>query len=82
MPIRSIRDYHPQIDPTAYVADGAQIIGNVVLELNVSIWFNAVLRADTDRIVVGAGSNIQDGCIVHVDPGVPCIVGARVVVGH
>ncbi len=82
MPIRAFRDHHPQIDPTAYVADDAQVIGNVVLGPSVSVWFHAVLRGDTDRILVGAGSNIQDGSIAHADEGVPCIIGKRVVVGH
>jgi carbonic anhydrase/acetyltransferase-like protein (isoleucine patch superfamily) len=82
MPIHAFRDYHPQIDPTAYIADDAQVIGNVILGPNVSVWFNAVLRGDNDRIVVGAGSNIQDGSIIHVDEGVPCIIGAGVVMGH
>ena len=82
MPVRFLGDRRPQIADTAYVADGAQIIGDVVLEPGSSVWFNAVLRGDTERITVGSGSNIQDGAILHADPGFPCTVGAGVVAGH
>ncbi len=82
MPIRSLGERRPRIDDSAYVADGAQVIGDVVLEAEASVWFNAVLRGDTERITIGAGSNIQDGAIVHADPGFPCRVGAGVVTGH
>jgi len=82
MPVRSLGDRAPQIDATAYIADGAQLIGDVVLGSGVSVWFNAVLRGDTERISVGAGSNVQDGAILHADPGFPCTVGAGVVTGH
>src|SRR5918997_5579129 len=82
MPIRFLGDRRPQIDDSAYVADGAQIIGDVVLETGSSVWFNAVLRGDTERITVGSGSNIQDGAVLHADPGYPCTVGSGVVTGH
>lgn len=65
-----------------YVADNAAVIGSVVLEENVSIWFNAVLRGDTEEIRIGAGSNIQDGAILHTDHGFPMILGRDVTVGH
>ncbi len=65
-----------------FIADGAVVIGNVILGDNVSIWYNAVLRADSDKIRIGNRSNIQDGAIVHVDPGVPVTVGEDNVVGH
>jgi carbonic anhydrase/acetyltransferase-like protein (isoleucine patch superfamily) len=82
MPARILGDRHPQIDNTAYVADGAQIIGDVVLRSHTSVWFNAVIRGDTEQISVGSGSNIQDGAIIHADPGYPCTIGAGVVTGH
>ncbi len=82
MPVRPLGDRRPQIDATAYVADDAQIIGDVVLAAATSVWFGAVLRGDTERITVGAGSNVQDGAILHADPGFPCTVGAGVVTGH
>lgn len=72
----------PVIHPSAFVAEGAVISGDVTLERDVSIWHNAVLRADCDRIVVGAGSNIQDGCVVHEDRGKPVVIGRDVTVGH
>ncbi|MFT8363681.1 MAG: gamma carbonic anhydrase family protein [Sporolactobacillus sp.] len=74
--------YEPKIDSQAFVAPGAQIIGQVKLAAHSSIWFNAVLRGDEAGIIVGAGSNIQDGTIVHVDTGTPCTVGRNVTVGH
>ena len=82
MPIHSLGDRRPQIDTTAYVADGAQIIGDVVLGPETSVWFNAVLRGDTEQISIGSGSNVQDGAVLHADPGFPCSVGAGVVTGH
>ncbi|MBW3632470.1 MAG: gamma carbonic anhydrase family protein [Chloroflexi bacterium] len=82
MPIRFLGDRRPQIDDTAYVAEGAQIIGNVVLGSRSSVWFNAVLRGDTEQISIGSGSNVQDGAILHADPGFPCTVGTGVVTGH
>src|SRR5580693_7509631 len=65
-----------------YIAPGAQVIGSVILGAGASIWFNAVLRADDERIEIGAGSNIQDGCVVHCDGGTPAILGRNVTVGH
>ncbi|CAN5180876.1 gamma carbonic anhydrase family protein [soil metagenome] len=72
----------PSIAPTAFVHPAAIIIGDVTLGARVSVWPTAVLRGDTDAITVGEDSNIQDGTIVHVDAGVPCIIGARVAIGH
>ncbi len=82
MPVRSLRGRHPRIDPTVYVADGAQVIGDVTLESGASVWFNAVIRGDSEGITVGRETNVQDGAILHADPGFPCTVGARVVTGH
>jgi carbonic anhydrase/acetyltransferase-like protein (isoleucine patch superfamily) len=65
-----------------YIAPGAQVIGSVILGAGASVWFNAVLRADDERIEIGAGSNIQDGSVVHCDTGAPTIVGREVTVGH
>lgn len=64
------------------IAPGAQIVGDVVLMEGVSIWYNAVLRADSDRIAVGKNTNIQDNCVVHVDRGFPCTIGEHTTVGH
>ena len=65
-----------------FIAESASIIGNVILENNVSVWFGAVLRGDNEPIRVGANSNIQDGAVLHTDPGIPLTVGANVSVGH
>lgn len=70
------------IHPTAFIAPNAAIMGNVTIGEDASIWYGAVLRGDMAPIVIGAQSNIQDGTIVHVDEGVPCVVGRRVAVGH
>ena len=65
-----------------WVAPNAVIIGDVTLEKNTSIWFNATLRGDVEPITIGEGSNIQDGSVVHTDPGCPAIIGKNVTVGH
>jgi carbonic anhydrase/acetyltransferase-like protein (isoleucine patch superfamily) len=65
-----------------FVAPNATLIGSVRLEANANIWFGCVLRGDNDWIVIGAGSNIQDGCVLHTDPGIPLHVGRSVTVGH
>lgn len=70
------------IDPTAWIALGAIVLGDVELGAGVSVWYNAVIRGDTERIEIGEGSNIQDLAMVHADPGVPCVVGRGVTVGH
>lgn len=70
------------VDPTAWIAPTATVLGEVELGARVSVWFGAVLRGDTEPIRVGRESNIQDLCCLHADPGFPCIVGNRVTVGH
>jgi len=65
-----------------YIAPGAQLIGDVRLGDSASVWFNAVLRADDEFIEIGAGSNVQDGTIIHCDEGTPTIVGRSVTIGH
>ena len=70
------------IHPTAFVHPAAHVIGDVTLGARVSVWPTAVLRGDNDAIVIGEDSNVQDGTIVHVDPGVPCAIGRRVAIGH
>jgi carbonic anhydrase/acetyltransferase-like protein (isoleucine patch superfamily) len=65
-----------------YIAPGARVIGNVVLGREVGIWFNAVLRGDNEAIVIGPGPNVQDGCVLHTDPGFPMVLGSDVTVGH
>jgi carbonic anhydrase/acetyltransferase-like protein (isoleucine patch superfamily) len=65
-----------------YIAPGAQVIGSVILGAGASLWFNCVLRADDERIEIGAGSNVQDGVIIHADAGTPTLVGRNVTLGH
>ncbi len=65
-----------------FIAHNATVIGSVILENEASIWFNCVVRGDNDPITIGEGSNIQDGCVLHTDPGVPLTVGKNVTVGH
>ena len=72
----------PVIDPTAWVAPNATLIGDVHIGPGASIWFGAVLRADLDRIEIGAGSNLQDNVVAHTDEGIPTIIGENVGVGH
>ena len=70
------------IHPTAFIAPGAVVLGEVTLGANASVWYGCVLRADMDRIVVGEATNVQDGTVVHVDAGRPALIGARVGIGH
>lgn len=80
--VLSIGGTPPRIDSSAFVASGARIIGDVHLAEGASVWYNAVLRADGDRITVGPGSNLQDNVSVHVDHGTPVVLGRDVSVGH
>jgi carbonic anhydrase/acetyltransferase-like protein (isoleucine patch superfamily) len=72
----------PRIDPTAFVAPSAELIGACVIGADANVWFGTILRADDEPIIVGEGSNVQDGCILHIDPGNPLIIGKNVTVGH
>jgi len=72
----------PQVAPSAYIAPSADLIGRVVVSDNVCVLFGAVVRGDTEQITVGEGSNLQDGVVVHADPGFPATIGAGVSVGH
>lgn len=80
--IMGIGGKDPQVDPKAFTAPTSVVIGDVTLHAGASVWYGAVLRADCGPIVIGADSNIQDNCTLHVDPGFPITVGERVSVGH
>ena len=84
MPVYQLDGTSPQVPASGdyYIAPGAQVIGDVRLSEGTGIWFNAVLRADNEPITIGEGTNVQDGCVFHVDPGFPLILGANVTVGH
>jgi len=71
-----------QIHPSVFIAQGAVIVGDVTLDEECSVWFNASLRGDTEPITIGRGANIQEGAIFHVDPGYPVVIGAGVTIGH
>ncbi len=70
------------IAPTAFIHESAVVLGDVHLGDESSVWPTAVIRGDTERITIGARSNVQDGAVVHADPGVPTVVGADCVIGH
>ncbi len=72
----------PRVDASAFVHPRACVCGDVTLGPRVSVWPFAVIRGDTAAVTVGADSNVQDGAVLHVDHGVPCVVGARVGIGH
>lgn len=82
MAIYALGARKPEISESAWVSDSAQVIGDVALAQDVSIWFGAVLRGDTEHMRVGRGSNIQDGSVLHADIGKPLTVGEDVTVGH
>jgi len=82
--IYSLDSAHPQLPATEeyWIAPGAAVIGKVVLKKNASVWFGAVLRGDNETIEIGERSNVQDGAILHTDPGSPLTVAANVTIGH
>ncbi|TAL66924.1 MAG: gamma carbonic anhydrase family protein, partial [Burkholderiaceae bacterium] len=82
MAIYELDGIAPRLANSAWVADSAQVMGNVELAEDASVWFGVVVRGDTEIIRVGRGSNIQDASVLHADFGVPLTVGANVTVGH
>jgi carbonic anhydrase/acetyltransferase-like protein (isoleucine patch superfamily) len=72
----------PQVDPSAFVAEGAVVAGDVRLGARSSVWFGCVLRSEVESITIGAETNVQDLTVVHTDPGSPVVLGDRVSVGH
>jgi len=72
----------PQLDADTWVAPDANLIGNVVLEPGASVWFGCTARADHEEIRIGAGSNVQENCVLHVDPGFPVTIGQNCTIGH
>jgi carbonic anhydrase/acetyltransferase-like protein (isoleucine patch superfamily) len=78
----TLGEHRPVVAESAFLASGAVLIGRVTVSAGASIWYGAVLRADQDSIFVGERSNIQDGCVLHSDPGVPLSLGSDVTVGH
>lgn len=82
MPVYALDGVHPEIHPTAWIAPGAVVVGNVVLGEGASVWFNAVLRGDNERMTIGPRCNVQDGCVLHSDPGFPLTLEEDVTLGH
>ena len=82
MAIYRLDDRAPRLHPGAWVADSATVLGDVELDEDASVWFGAVLRGDTERLRVGRGSNVQDGSVLHADPGSPVTIGEGVTIGH
>lgn len=82
MPIYQFAQWRPELGEQVYVAPGAQVIGRVRLLARSSVWFGAVLRGDNEPIEVGEESNVQDGAVLHTDPGYPLHIGPRVTIGH
>ncbi len=84
MPIYALGDKRPSLPAPGrfWVAPDAHVIGQAVLAEDVSVWFGAVIRADNEPITLGARSNVQEGAMIHVDPGIPVTVGADVTIGH
>jgi carbonic anhydrase/acetyltransferase-like protein (isoleucine patch superfamily) len=82
MALYKLGDVSPVVAPSAYVAPSASVIGNAILAEHSSVWFGATLRGDNETISIGVGSNVQDGAVMHTDPGFPLTIGAHVSVGH
>ena len=82
MTIYTLDNIHPELATESWVAPSADVIGKVRLMHLASVWFGAVLRGDNEWIEVGEGSNIQDGCVLHTDPGAPLTVGKNCTIGH
>jgi carbonic anhydrase/acetyltransferase-like protein (isoleucine patch superfamily) len=83
MPLYAIGERRPKlVGKDHFVAPDATLVGDVTLEAEASVWFQVVIRAENDRIVIGEGSNVQDGSVLHVDPGFPLTLGRMVSIGH
>jgi carbonic anhydrase/acetyltransferase-like protein (isoleucine patch superfamily) len=82
MAVYALDDRLPQVHPSAWIADSAQVIGDVRLGEDTSLWFGCVLRGDNEPIVIGRGSNVQEGTVMHTDIGSPLTVGEGVTIGH
>lgn len=82
MAIYQLGDHAPEIDSSAYIAESASVIGKVKIESNASIWFGVTIRGDNELIRVGENSNVQEGCVLHTDPGFLLTIGKNVTIGH
>ena len=82
MPLYRLDNVEPMLEPGAWAAPSADLIGDVRLAARASVWFGAVVRADNTPILIGEETNLQDGAVGHSDPGAPLTIGARVTIGH
>ncbi len=82
MAIYQLGEHAPAIDPSAYVADAATLIGKVTLAANASVWSGVTIRGDNEPIIIGPNSNVQEGAVMHTDMGYPLTIGADVTIGH
>ncbi len=80
--IADLKDRKVQLDPDTFVAPNATVVGSVTLHKGASVWFSAVVRGDCETIVIGEGSNVQDGAVLHADPGQPLTLERDVTIGH
>jgi len=80
--IKNYKDKSPQIHPSCYISETADVVGEVILEENVNVWFGTVIRGDENYVSIGKGTNIQDNCTLHIARDFPCIVGENVTIGH
>ena len=80
--IYALDGHAPRIDPDTWIAPDANLIGRIVVQAGASVWFGATLRGDNEEIVVGAGSNVQENCVLHTDMGYPLVIGANCTIGH
>jgi carbonic anhydrase/acetyltransferase-like protein (isoleucine patch superfamily) len=80
--IYTLGNRRPLFKGDYFIADSASVIGSVTLENEASVWFSSVLRGDCDDLIVGAGSNVQDGSVLHTDPGVKLVIGRDCTIGH
>ena len=82
MSVFALGEHRPEIHPDSWVAPDANVIGRVVLEEGASVWFGTTIRAEHETVRIGAGSNVQDNCVLHVDPGFGLTVGQGCTIGH
>lgn len=82
MTIYALGDDKPEIHEDSWVAPDANLVGKVVLEQGASVWFGCTIRADHEEIRVGAGSNVQENCVMHIDAGFPLTIGENCTIGH
>ena len=78
----TVDGHEPDVDDSAWVAPGAVVAGRVIIGPDSGVWYTTVVRADMESVTIGAGSNLQDGTVVHADPGFPAVIGDGVSVGH